>query len=234
MDMRYIVIASAALLTACSPSPSTNGATSESGTPAAPPGEAPVSAAAPSADGGERFYGQEAFTIVHQLTGAETGVFTEHVRDWGRTRAELTDSTFSMGPVNQAKKTRMVSVGARNITIDEVAGTTTAIDNPFYDRVVGAMKGKDPLAFGEQMMTSMGGSKTGETATIAGHGCEYWSLMGVKTCVTSWGGTLHTATSIGTLVIDRKATEVRIGDGGPDAAFAYDASKVKAVTIPDL
>jgi hypothetical protein len=45
--------------------------------------------AAAQADGGERYYGQERFTIVMAHSGRQTGTTTTHVRDWGRNRAEI-------------------------------------------------------------------------------------------------------------------------------------------------
>ena len=178
--------------------------------------------------GEERFYGRESFTIVSQLTGSETGSVTEHVRDWGRVRSEIGKSTTKIGGMSVARDNRIVYEGAKVTTIDAKTAQITSTTNPFYPTFVSAMKGKDPMKFGEEMMTRMGGRKTGEKANIASHDCEYWTLMSVKTCVTAWGATLHTSSSMAGIAKERKATEVRLGDKGPDAAFAYDASKAKA------
>lgn len=189
---------------------------------------------APPADGTERFFGREKFTIVSAQTGAQTGDVTEHVRDWGRQRAEVTHSTVSISGYTQAMNQKTVQNGDKIATVNLDTGAVTTMDNPMYDTIVAKMKGKSGLDFGKEIMTEMGGSATGEQGSFAGHDCEYWELpsVGAKTCVTAWGGTLHTNVSMGGMTFERKATEVRLGDGGPDDAFAYDASK--ATTAPNI
>lgn len=103
-----------------------------------------------------------------------------------------------------------------------------------YDLIVASMQGRPGTEFGEQIMRAMGATKTGSTGSFAGQSCAYWTLAsaGLRTCVTDWGATPHVAASLGPVSYERKAVEVRVGDGGPDAAFAYDASK--ATAGPDL
>lgn len=189
---------------------------------------------APPADGKERFFGREKFTIVSTQSGAQTGDVTEYVRDWGRQRAEVTHSTVNVAGYTQAMNQKTVQDGASIATVNLDTGAVTTMENPMYDTIVAKMQGKSGLDFGKEIMTEMGGSATGEKGSFAGHDCEYWELpaVGAKTCVTAWGGTLHTNVNMGGMTFERKATEVRLGDGGPDDAFAYDASK--ATAAPDL
>jgi len=189
---------------------------------------------APPADGTERFYGKEAFTIVSKQTGVETGDITEHVRDWGRRRAEIKNTSISVSGFTRSANQRVVQNGAEIVTIDNVTGTVTSMTNPIYDDIVARMRGKSGVEFGGEMMAAMGGRETGEKGSFAGQECDYWELasVGTKTCVTPWGGTLHTLTNMAGMSIEKTAVEVRLGDGGPDEAFAYDASKVEAA--PDV
>lgn len=189
---------------------------------------------APPADGTERFYGKKAFTIVSKQTGMQSGDIVEHVRDWGRRSARITNTSMTMGGFTQTTRQRVIQNGAEIITVDDAAGTVTSMKNPIYDSVVAAMKGKSGIAFGKEIMTRMGARETGEKGSFAGQGCDYWELAsaGTKTCVTEWGGTLHVLTNMAGMSIERTATEARLGDGGPDEAFAYDASNV--TTAPDL
>lgn len=179
---------------------------------------------------GDRFYGRETFTIEYEQSGAEAGTVTEHVRDWGRRRVEIVKTTIRVSTVTINKDTRAVFDGANVATVDNATGGVTTTTNPLYDDVVTAMRGRSGVEFGEELMTRMGGKKTGEKGSFAGHECEYWEVASLKTksCVTPWGATLHISSSLVQVGFERKATAVRIGDGGPDAAFAYDASKAKA------
>jgi hypothetical protein len=161
-------------------------------------------------------------------TGRQTGTSTTHVREWGRKRAEVNDTSISVASITQATRNRVIYEGARVITVDTATNAATAVTNPLYDEVVSAMRGRGGVEFGQEIMTRMGGRKTDETGSFAGHDCEYWEIaqLGSRSCVTPWGATLHLRSSIGGITIEQTAAEVRLGDGGPDAAFAYDASKV--------
>lgn len=201
-----------------------------------PPGSAPSSQAAsdaPSESGGageERFYGRETFTLVGAQSGAESGSFTEHVRDWGRTRAEIKDVTLSMMGITQRTNTRVVYTGPQIATVDLATGNVTTAVNPLYTQVSEAMRGRDGVEFGQEIMTQMGGRATGESGNFAGHACDYWEIaqLNSRSCVTPWGATLHNRTSLAGVTMERTVSEVRIGDGGPDAAFQYDASRATA------
>lgn len=189
---------------------------------------------APEADGTERFYGKKTFTIVSRQTGVEEGNVTEHVREWGRLRAEIKNTTMSVAGFTQDTKQRGIYEGAKIVTVDEITGGTTTTTNPLYDGIVARMKGKTGVDFGKEMMAQMGGVETEETGSFDGHDCHYWEIASLnsKTCVTDWGGTLHSVVNMGGMSFEKTATEVRMNDGGPDAAFAYDASK--ATEAPNL
>ncbi len=189
---------------------------------------------APEADGTERFYGKRAFTIVSTQTGAEEGDVTEHVRDWGRKRAEIKDTSMSIAGFTQETKQRLIYDGDQIITIDETTGNVTTSVNPFYDAIVSRMKNKSGVEYGKEIMAQFGGRETGEKGKFAGHECDYWEVAsaGTKSCVTSWGATLHSSTNMGGVTMEKTAVEVRMDDGGPDSAFEYDASK--AQEAPDI
>lgn len=189
---------------------------------------------APEADGTERFYGKKSFTIVSEQTGVEAGEVIEHVREWGRIRAEIKNTTMSVAGFSQDTNQRAIYEGAKIITIDETTNAVVEAQNPMYDSIVARMKGKSGVDFGKEMMTQMGGVETDETGRFANHDCNYWEIASLnsKTCITEWGGTLHSVVNMGGMSFEKTATEVRMNDGGPDSAFAYDASK--ATQAPNL
>jgi len=213
---RLSMVVALAGATACSPP------TAKEETPgkAGPGGE--------RAAAGERFYGREKFTVVLTHTGRQTGTTTTHVRDWGRRRAELNDTTLSVSGVTQTIRNRVVYDGARAVTIDAATNAATATTNPLYDQVVESMRGRSGVEFGEQIMTRMGGRRTGEAGSFAGQACDYWEVAALssRSCVTPWGATLYVRSGLGGIVVEQTATAVRMDDGGPDTAFAYDAANV--------
>jgi cytochrome c5 len=231
----FILVAAAALISCAQPTscaaPATKTDAAADASSAASQGDVSADAAA---TGGERFYGRERFSILSDQTGSETGPVTEHVREWGRRRAEIKDTMLTMMGIERRTHQRVIYDGARIATVDLDTGAVTVTTNPMYDQVVAAMRGRTGVEFGEEIMTQMGGRRTGERATIADHECEYWELpqLGARNCVTAWGGTLHTSVSLGPVSFERRAREVRMGDGGPDAAFEYDASR--ATQAPSL
>ncbi len=225
-----IALVALASIAACNRQSSETTASVEAPAAPAPAAEAPAAASS----GGERFYGRERFTIVYAHTGQQTGMSIEHVRDWGRRRAEITDTTLSVLGVTQRTNTRAVFEGPQVATIDLGAQAVTTMTNPLYDQIVAAMRGRDGVEAGREIMTRMGGRATGERGSFAGQDCEYWEVaqLGSRSCVAPWGATLHLRSSFGGIVIERTATEVRMGDGGPDEAFEYDASR--ATQAPNL
>lgn len=184
--------------------------------------------------GTERFYGQERFTLVGTQSGAESGTWTEHVREWGRTRAEILDMKMSVFGISRQNRSRVVYTGPEIATVDLQTGGVTLTTNPLYSQVVEGMQQYDSTEeFSKAMMEALGGRATGESGNFAGHACEYWELqLGSRSCVTSWGATLHNSTSLAGVTIERTVTEIRMDDGGPDDAFEFDASQ--AVRPPSL
>ncbi len=189
---------------------------------------------APEADGTERFYGKKAFTIVSEQTGVEAGEVIEHVREWGRLRAEIKNTTMSVAGFSQETNQRAIYESAKIITINEATKSVVEAQNPMYDSIVSRMKGKSGVDFGKEMMAQMGGVETDEKGRFANHDCGYWEIASLnsKTCITEWGGTLHSIVNMGGMSFEKTATAVRMNDGGPDSAFAYDASK--ATQAPNL
>jgi hypothetical protein len=190
----------------------------------------PAAATAP----GDRFYDRQAFTIRYRLDGAQTGTRAEYVRDWGRLRATEDDTVMQIMGMAQPVRQRQVIEGPMIYTVDLTTNAVTAMENPIYSALITEMRGQDPVAFGKAMMRRMGGTETDETGRFAGHDCTYWTLLGGRTCVSDWGGVLHTETGVAGFQIVQTATEVRLGDGGPDSAFVVDKAAARRVEAPEM
>jgi hypothetical protein len=173
----------------------------------------------------EKFYPIEAFTIVSKLEGMRSGTKTVHTKNWGRTRVEIEETTLSMMGVTRTEKKRVIIDGKNITTIDEVAKTVTTTVNPMYDSVAASVKGKDGAELGRSFMSSMGHKPTGANASYAGETCEVWSnaQLSQELCVTSDGLVVHISTNLMGMAMSETATEVRRGDGGPDAVYAVPA-----------
>jgi hypothetical protein len=131
-----------------------------------------------------------------------------------------------MGEVSEHTRNRIVIDGPHIVTINAngvATRATVAIDN----HSVRESRGRSVMEYYEHVMTPIGARRTGQTGSFAGHQCEYWEIpsMGSRECITSWGLALYRTNTIAN-VTEETATEVRIGDGGPDSAFAYDSSRV--------
>lgn len=216
--MKRVVCLALIALAACSP-PAQDATKAEN---------APAEAAA--GDGRERFYGRETFTLVGTMSGSETGAFTEHVRDWGRTRVSIKNTSVT-APESRRVNSRVIYSGAEIVTVDLDTGAVTIVTNPLYAQVVEAMRGRDGVEFGREIMTQMGARSTGERGNFAGQACDYWEVeqLGSRSCVTTWGATLYNRTELPGVTLERTVTEVRMNDGGPDSAFQYDESRATRV-----
>ncbi len=182
---------------------------------------APQAGASTSSNADEKYFGIETFTIVSEQTGDEPGTVVEHVRDWGRRRVEIYDTTVKLGSFPIPKKERIVHEGSSVVKINERNGQQTISTNGSYDRAVQARRTTPDERAADAIMPTLGGVRTGQRGTFAGADCDYWEnrAINTKACVTPWGGALHLEIRIGQFTIDRRAVELRIGDGGPDAAF---------------
>ena len=181
-------------------------------------------AIAPAADE-IRYYDQQTFTVVVTHRGAISGTTTTYVRDWGRRQAIVNDMVMSAGDVEQPYRNRWIMEGARIVVIDE-SGAATGETLADYEANWAEWRGRSAMErFASQM--SLGARRTGEVGSFAGQRCEYWEAptMGMRDCVTPWGLTVYESFTFAS-VSETIATEVRIGDGGPDAVFAYDPSTV--------
>ncbi len=168
------------------------------------------------------FYGVEAFTIVSTQTGTESGTVTEYARSWGLERSEVFETSVQRGMRSIEKRERKVYRSGRVTTINARNGRSRSANAPFHGQVLEASQGRRPEDAGALIMAAVGGTATGETGRFAGHDCTYYEnrAIGSTICVTDWGGTLHLRVRFLGADYERTATEVRLGDGGPDSAFA--------------
>lgn len=175
------------------------------------------------------FFGEESFTVEFKLTGMETGSITEHVKDCGRKRVEIRDSSMTMSGMTTVQKKRTIYDGDQIITVDSVNGAVTKTTNPMYDQLVESMGSQGGVEFGKQLMQQLGGQDTGKTATYAGTECQIWEIptLSTTTCVTAWGATLQNSVTMMGMTSDREATKVELGNPGPEQAYTYDAAQAQ-------
>jgi hypothetical protein len=186
---------------------------------------------APAEHADAHLYDRERFTVVTTHSGVVTGTTTTYVRDWGRHQAILNDTILTMGDVTEHTHNRVVIDGARIITIDG-AGATTGMTISDYAQVRAQWPGLSAHERIERQFAQGETRRTGETGVFAGEPCEYWAMapeFGQRMCMTAWGFDLYRGNTV-TNVHEETATEVLIGNGGPDSAFVCDASRVIEVS----
>lgn len=168
------------------------------------------------------FYGVEAFTILSTQTGTEAGTVTEYSRNWGLERSEVFETSVRRGMRSVEKRERKVYLDGRVTTINALNGRSRSADATIQRQVIEASRSRRPEDAGASIMAAVGGTATGETGRFAGHDCTYYKnrAIGSTVCVTNWGGTLHLRVQFLGADYERTATEVRLGDGGPDSVFA--------------
>ena len=173
----------------------------------------------------------EKYTIVYEVSGeVMQGTRTLHVRDWGKLTADFQDVKQVVAGFKQpVPSTRTINDfrEERIITISEATGTTTISPMPLFlkdQKKVGSLASDSNRI--EAVHKAMGGTATGKNGAFAGHDCAYWDYpqLFVSGCMTEWGGAVHTINNFDENKLEMTAVEVRLGDGGPDEAFAYDLS----------
>lgn len=180
-----------------------------------------LSAIPAAADPKVHFTTVETGTVIHKLSGLQEGTVTEHWREFGKSRVEVTAARVKTpgGTVETHRKS--IIDGDLVTTVDLDRNTVTRSRNPLYQAVVGRMAAKDAAASGNDLYRSMGGHETGETGTYAGETCRMWTIEEAATrmCVTDDGIVLMSQTDLDGQVVTRTAVEVHRGDPGPPDAY---------------
>lgn len=168
-------------------------------------------------------------TVIHKLTGVQEGTVTEHWKDWGRARVEITQAQVTLMGVAVDTRQKSVIEGDLVTTVDLDRNTVTQSHNPLYEQVAHDMERKDAATFGADLYRSMGGQDTGETATYAGESCRVWIMQEAKQklCVTEDGIVLMSETELGGKRVTRTAVEVRRGDPGPPDAYRVELADTR-------
>lgn len=174
-----------------------------------------------------RYYDRETFTVVATHRGAMTGTTTTYVREWGRRQAIVNDMLVSAGDLTYPYRNRIVMENGRIVTIDE-AGVATGQTVADFEQHWAEWRGRSAMERFEFQMPNAGMRRTGASGAFAGQPCEYWEApsIGMRDCITSWALTLYESDTLANFVAETVASEVRMGDGGPDSAFAYDPATV--------
>lgn len=171
----------------------------------------------------KRLYGEEAFTITYRTTAPSLGpgamTVTEHVRNWGYQSVKLSGEKGENPLKTLAENGRFYrfhpKTGQAYWQEDTPTQNLVSLIDQEADRDFGYRRSR----FG------FGGQPTGETAVFAGHSCSFYqtqtATLMLRVCMTSWGAALYAETR-GEVESTQVATEVRIGDPGPDDVFTFD------------
>lgn len=186
-----------------------------------------------------RLHPIEAFTVVYEFEGMQSGTSTQHNRDWGHLRAEIQDTAMTMMGTTVNTKQRIVVRDDEIITIDLKKNTATKTKNPMYAGIVADVekRGEGGEDLGKRMLRGMGGEPTGETGNYVGEPCEWWRVqqVGQRMCITADAITLRMEMNLGGMSLTQTATSVRRGDGGPDDAFDTSGVSIEDTpAAPDL
>ena len=150
-------------------------------------------------------------------------------RKYGFEQFEIQDVEMGIGNIKQKQKQHTITIGDTVYAVDKAAMTGTKTQNPMYQTLVEAMKGRSPEEFGRAFMLSMGFAPTGERKSIAGHECEVFSSAGLGgACISPDGLTLE-QDALGSKMV---AVEIDF-DGGSDENYRL-YEQVEIREGPDL
>ncbi len=182
-----------------------------------------------------RWYGAEEGTVVREVSGGQTGMITEHWKQWGNVRVEIQDLTITMFGMNRQVKQTSIIEGANVTTIDYITGRISQARNPLLDGL-GDGANKDGVATGEAMYRAMGGEQTDEVREYAGERCRVWrmSSMGQHSCVTKDGISLFDQVDAMGMSSTRVASDIQRGNPGPGTAYVVPEDLVPAAQVPAL
>ena len=169
---------------------------------------------------GPRLFGHKNFTVVYSVAENPSVSRTEHIRDWGYRKSEI---------LLGASRIHMVSENGRIwVSTSDFPGVFVKNDE-VTTGLIAHMDDQPELSIGHRRMLLLGLSPTGRTGEFAGHACRYYrspddfSSGKIEACTTDWGAMLYSRAELAQYeAMTIVASAVRIGDGGPDEAFAID------------
>jgi hypothetical protein len=172
-----------------------------------------------------RLFGHEKFTVVYSTVENPSVSKTEHIRNWGHRKSEL---------LLGGSRIHMVYEDGRVwVSTSEVPGVFVKNDEVIAG-LIAHIDDQPGLSIGHRRMLLSGLSPTGQTGEFAGHVCRYYrspaefSAGKIEACTTDWGALLYSKAEIPQVdPITIVASAVRIGDGGPDAAFDIDKANAQ-------
>ena len=167
-----------------------------------------------------RLFGHENFTVVYSVVENPSVSKTEHVRNWGYRRSEILLGGSRVHMVYENGRVWVSSSDFPGVFVKNDEVTASLVAN---------MDDQPELSIGHRRMLLSGLSPTGRTGEFAGHVCRYYrspddfSSGTVEACATDWGAMLYSKVEPAQYeAMTIVASEVRIGDAGPDEAFAID------------
>ena len=167
-----------------------------------------------------RLFGHESFALVYSVVENPSVSKTEHIRDWGYRRSEVLLGGSRLHMVHEDGRVWISSSDFPGVFVqnDEVAAS-----------LVAHMDDQPELSIGHRRMLLSGLSPTGRTGEFAGHACRYYRSPDdltsgkIEACTADWGAMLYSKVEPAQYeAMTIVASAVRIGDGGPDEAFAID------------
>lgn len=165
-------------------------------------------------------YAVKSAIIEYALSGVQTGTETVYIDDWGRREARYTQSDMNMmGQTMKANRLTLID-GEWIYAIDLDKKSGTKIKNPMLEMAATAHQDGDLTQMGIEMMTKMGGVKTG-TEEVAGKPCDVWEIKAMSTKSWIWNSIpLKTEASMGEMSMASTATKVEEGAAIPQEKLA--------------
>ena len=184
----------------------------------------------------QKWHPVEAATITYSQTGMQTGTSISAHIDYGRKRYEENDLMLDMMGFKQATKDWNVYIDDLIYHGDPATMIITKTVNPLYDQIKEGLEDKSPEEVAITMFNGLGMQKTGETRSYAGEDCEMWAggQLGMSMCFTEDMLLLYMNMAMGPASMERTATSVERGSGGPADRYEIPKEGYTVTDGPDL
>jgi hypothetical protein len=165
-----------------------------------------------------KFSPLEAYTVVYDVSGAQTGSYTQHSRKFGLEQSQIND--LSLGG-NVRNRLQLMTLSDRIVSYDPLTRRAGSTANPGYARLTTAAAGKSDADLPKVLLQTLSFAPTGRMQNLAGETCMMWESRTLQQsrCVTVDGITLQTRLTLPGAAIVHTARSVRRGDGGPEEAY---------------
>ncbi len=135
----------------------------------------------------QKIYGIKSGIIEYELTGSQTGTKKLYFDDWGRKKAEFTNSTIKVGKYTKHSNLLKITKGDWQYIINLENNTGLKRENPVIEKIIELKNQTNYGEFGEQLLLISGGFESGRDI-VADKKCKVYEFkkQNTKSWIWNW------------------------------------------------